>query len=188
VSFSAIGDNYLEGGSQNQNRGSLTYLRVRSSGSNRALVQFDANSVSAAATGMTLVSAKVRLYIETNGDNWGSSGRPVDIHGLAVPWTEPGSTWNCAHDTNLANSSPDCSPTWGGGTFQVTPSDSIVHSNGQLGWVEWDVTSDVQAVIASPGTSYGWIVKLANEGQSGHVNYTSRDGATNHPTLVLTLQ
>ncbi len=56
---------------------------------------------------------------------------------------------------------------------------------GLTGWVAFDVTSDIAAVLA--GTPhYGWLVKKTDEAQSGQVNYTARDGdSTQQPQLVV---
>ena len=58
------------------------------------------------------------------------------------------------------------------GTFAPATAAGIVHVNGLLGPISWDVTSDVLA-----GAQYGWIVKKTREDLSGRVHYYSREGA-----------
>jgi hypothetical protein len=186
ITLTTTGDDYLRSGSANTNDGTATFIRVQQSGSNRALVQFDAASLTSQVGSKTVATAKLRLYIESNGDNWSASGRTVDVHRLSVAWTELGATWNCPIDTNLGNSSADCATQWAGGTYVATASASLLHTNGLLGWVEWDVTADVVAMVASPSTNYGWIVKKTLETQNGRADYTSREGASNHPQLYVT--
>jgi hypothetical protein len=47
--------------------------------------------------------------------------------------------------------------------------------------VQWDVTADVVAGAT------GWVIKKTNEGQSGQVAYSSKEG-TAPPQLILTLE
>lgn len=70
--------------------------------------------------------------------------------------------------------------------FVSTPVDIVVHSNGLDGWIEFDVTADVQGFL-NGNPNYGWLIKKTNEGQSGSVEYSSKDGA-NPPELVITAQ
>lgn len=188
ITLTPTGDTYLRSGNANQNQGTATFLRVQSSNPNRSLVQFDAANLASQVGSNTVATAKLRLYIGTNGNNWGASGRTVDVHRLSVTWTELGATWNCAIDTNTANSSADCASQWAGGTFVATASASLLHTNGLTGWVEWDVTADVVAMVASPSTNFGWIVKKTAEGSAGQADYTSREGGANAPQLVVTFQ
>jgi len=185
VTLNPDGDTYLKSGTPNNNQGGELFLRVQQSGSNRALVQFDPVEMSNAAVGKTLHKAALRLYIQDNGNNWGGSGRTVDVHRLTTAWTEFGATWNCPDDTNTGNSQPDCPAQWDGGAFAGSPTDSVLHTNGLLGWVEWDVTADVSAMLAAPEANHGWIVKKTEEGQTGRVDYTSREGGANGPQLFL---
>jgi hypothetical protein len=184
----ASADTYLKSGSPNQNQGIETDLRVQSSGNNRALVGFDAAAILSAVGGGSLVEARLELYVESNANNWGASGRTVDAHRLLTVWTEDGATWSCAIDAVPTNSKADCSPTWSGGTFAEEPSDSLVHANGLVGWVSFDVTADVRNQLAG-GVGYGWLVKKTEEGQSGQVEYASREGTPGQePRLVLVVE
>jgi hypothetical protein len=190
ASVFADADTYLKKGSPNKNQGTETILRIQKSGPNRALVRFDQAAIAAVVGTGTLTQAKLRLNIDFNGNNWGSTGRGVAVHRMTQAWTETGATWNCPDDTNTGNGSPDCvqwvmndSSQW---PFAAAPSDVVIHQNGQLGAVEWDVTSDVQAYLAGTATNEGWLIKKVDEGETGKVDYSSREG-TFAPELVLTI-
>lgn len=180
-------DTYLKKGTPNKNQGSETILRVRQSGPNRALVRFDQTDIENRVGAGTLLSAKLRLTIVSNGNNWGSTGGEVGVHRMTQTWTEYGATWNCPDDINTSNSSADCAE-WdmNGNTqfpFVVTPTATALQVNGQEGAVEWDVIADVQAFLAGTA-NHGWLVKKVEENQSGRMDYSSREGAF-PPELVL---
>jgi hypothetical protein len=185
TTFDAVGDTYLRGGSANQSQGSASVLEVQSSGHHRALVQFDATQMQSTLAGATLRSATLQLYVQSNGRNWGSTGRTVESHRLTTAWQESSATWNCPSDGNLTNSQPDCATQWAGGAFAATPSATVLHTNALQGWVSYDVTSDVAAFLAGAG-NYGWLLKKTDEGASGRIDYVSREGAAGQrPRLVV---
>jgi uncharacterized repeat protein (TIGR01451 family) len=184
--LAALKDSFLRQGNNDTNEGANERLRIQNSGNNRAVVAFDLSGVATSG----LVSATLVLNIAENIDNWGPTGRPVDVHRLLVDWTEgngrnlifagggpavrgtgPGVTWHCATDTDINNSVPD-GPLWNGGTFAAATAPSVLHLNGLTGEVSWDVTADVLA-----GASFGWLVKKQDEGQNGQARYYSREGA-----------
>ena len=41
----------------------------------------------------------------------------------------------------------------------------------KVGWVEWDVTSDVAAFLAGTAVNHGLVVKNYVETQSGHADF-----------------
>lgn len=184
-------DTYLRQGAPNQNQGADTILRIQASGNNRILVAFSTSDLVTAVAGKSLVSAKLVFKISDNADNWGTTGRLLDIHRLTSQWTELGATWNCAVDAVPTNGSPNCS----GSTqwemngpsprpWVTTPSASVLITNGLSGSVTIDVTADVAAFLAGSAANYGWIVKKQNEGATGHIEFSSRETAT-PPRLVL---
>lgn len=190
VSLPASADSYIQSGQPNKNNNSDTFIRVQESGSNRGLVRFDQTAIASAVGSAGLASAKLRLSIASNGNNWGSSGGTVGAHRLSVAWSETGATWNCPSDSNLANSAADCSPTWNmtnsaSWPFQQTPAAVVTIQNGQSGWVEWDVTADVAAFLAGTAQNQGWMVRKMNESAAGKADFSSREGA-NPPQLVIT--
>ena len=182
------GDTYLRSGSANQNQGAERFLRLQASGNNRALLRVSTADLTAAVGTGRLVTATLELYIQSNGDNWGPDGRTVDVHRLVADWSEAGATWNCGVDADPGNSHADCDPQWDGGTYADEPTDTVLHANGQTGWVEFDVTEDVAAFLAGE-PNFGWLVKKTEENQNGKVDYTSREGAAGQrPKLVLLVE
>jgi len=93
--LTASGDTYLRGGAQNQNSGTELFLRIQSSGPNRVLVRFDQAAIAGSIGVQRVVaSARLDLVVSSNGSNWGSSGRTIDVDRVTAPWTELGATWN----------------------------------------------------------------------------------------------
>jgi len=186
-------DTYIRQGNPNQNQGAELILRLQASGKNRALVRWDPQAIGGAISGDSLVAARLELTIATNADNWGTTGRAVDLHRLTQTWAETGATWNCADDTNPANSAADCA----GATawamdgpdprpWATTPTATRLITNGLRGVVTFDVTADVRAVSSGGGAQHGWILKKTDDGASGHVEFGSRESGSS-PRLVLTL-
>ncbi len=173
LTLPVVADTYLRDGAPNQSQGTDTLLRIRSSRKNRALVRFDLAGVEDLVD--DLHSATLELFVETNGNNWGTSGRAVGAHALGAAWSEAGATWNCPADSNPANSQPDCSPQWNGGNFDAAPTDTLLVTNGLIGWVSFDVTADLLEAL-SGGEHHGWLLKKAAENQSGLVEFTSNEG------------
>ncbi|MFQ5960641.1 MAG: DNRLRE domain-containing protein, partial [Candidatus Methylomirabilales bacterium] len=171
----------------NKNQGDRDILRLRALLKNRTLVQFDQAAIATAVTGNTLVSAKLRLYIDSTLI-FTESGKDVAVHRMMQGWTESGATWKCPDDTDTSNHTPNCitwnmndSSQW---PFAATPTAVVLHQKGQTGWVEWDVTTDVAQFLAGTANNFGWIVKQLNEGTVGQAKYSSREGAF-PPELVL---
>ncbi|MGH9258724.1 MAG: DNRLRE domain-containing protein, partial [Acidimicrobiales bacterium] len=139
------------------------------------------------------MAARLELTIAANADNWGSTGRTVDLHRLTQAWTETGATWNCADDTNPGNPVADCS----GATawamdgpdprpYVATPTATRLITNGLRGVVTFDVTVDVRGLSTGGGAPHGWILKKTDEGASGQVEFGSRESGS-PPRLVVTL-
>ena len=186
ATLTAIADSYLRQGQPNQNQGGESLLRVRQSGNNRALVRFDASELAAIVGTGSVLAAHLELHVADNGDNWSSEGREVGAHRVIGAWTELEATWNCGADTDVTNQQPDCSPQWDGGSFEPVASDLLLHTNGLEGRVSFDVTADVQAFLAGVATDRGWLIKKAQEGSSGRVDYSSREtGAATAPRLTV---
>jgi Glucodextranase, domain B len=184
VTLQTVGDTDLRGGEADRNTGAEPVLRVRESGPNRALVQFDASALASTLAGATLVSASLELHIGLNGRNWGKTGRPVEAHRLTGTWTELGATWDCPNDSNATNREPDCATPWAGGSFAPAPTASVLHTRDLTGWVTFDVTADV-AAFAAGGPDFGWLLKKTDETQSGRVDYDSREGTAGDATRLV---
>ena len=180
VTLISAGDTTLKQGTPNTNQGAETLLRIQQGGTQRVLVRFDQQALEQAIGSSSIRSAKLRLFITANGNNWGTDGHEVNVHRLTQAWTEAGATWNCPNDTNTGNGSPDCNPGWemGGSSlppFAIAPTHVILHQNNQTGWVEWDVTGDVRKFLAHQATNHGWIIRKDDEGATGQVDYASRE-------------
>jgi hypothetical protein len=171
--LTAAADAYVRGGAPNTNEGASPFIRLQASGDNRGLVRFSQADLQALVGSGTVVSAKLRLTIADNGDNWGATGRTVDLHRLTAAWAEgngfndgaasptrgtgSGTTWNCAVDGAINDQQATCSgaTAWEMGKpnqpqlhpWAATPTATAVIANGQRGAVEWDVTADVRAFL-----------------------------------------
>lgn len=185
----STGDTYFTGdGHKNDNHGSDSYIRLKhpSAGFSHIVLRFSQSDIATAIGSATLVSAKLKLFIETNNNNWGN-GTNVDVHRLTQDWGEMQATWNCAFDTNTANSNQDCATSWNGGTYSTPQTASIWQTNNLTGWVEFDVTSDIQAFLSGIA-NYGWLVRKRSTSAQGMLDFTSREGNANQtPRLELTL-
>ncbi len=208
VTLEPAADTYLRSGDANTNEGGSVFLRVRESGDNRTLVKFSQSELAALAGGRTLVWALLEADIQHNGDNWGTTGRTVDVHRMTSDWTEgngkvagtnpsnrgtgSGATWNCATDTDIANQAKNCSSEWdmsGSGTrpWETNATSSVLIENLQTGTVSWNVTGDTAAFLSGTSDNYGWVVRKTSESQSGLVEFDSRESG-NLPRLVLALE
>ena len=205
ATFNSAGDTYLKSGEPNRNEGAGIFMRIRASGNNRSLVRFDQSALQSTIGSHQILSAKLRLTITDNGNNWGTTGRTVDVHRLLSDWAEgngtesnrgtgPGATWNCATDSNIANQNDDCtgSTAWNMNNSSLWPfvsaatATTTITSN-QSGTVEFDMTSDVQSFMSGSSQNYGWLVKKTNEGQSGQVSFGTKEN-TAVPQLVVIYQ
>jgi len=173
-------------------QGTEPILRLRASGNNRALLRLDSAAVATAVGSGTVTSARLEPTIVLNADNWGATGRTIDLHRLTQAWTEAGATWNCGDDLDPGNQKPDCPLTaWemggaGPHPWIATPTATRLITNGLQGVITFDVTADVQAMLGA-GSHPGWILKKTEEGPSGRVEFGSRESAT-PPRLVLEIQ
>jgi hypothetical protein len=181
-------DTYLRQGAPNQNQGSETVLRLQQSGKNRSLLRLDPAEVASLLEGATVHSARLELFIADNGSNWGPAARTIDLHAVSDPWSEFGATWNCADDADPADQQPGCSPQWGGGSFEADPVAGVLITSDLTGWVDFDVTAGV-AAIAEGADHDGWLLKKGAEGQSGRVEFVSREGgAPEQPAVVVVFE
>ncbi len=208
VTLEAQKDSFLRKGAKNTNEGENTILMVQKAGNKRTLVSFDLSE----HEGMEATSAKLRLYVTYNGGNWGKhNDRMIDVHKLLSDWTEgnganfvpknldeddeptknrgtgPGVTWACSTDANISNKKTDCNPKWNGGNFAGAITDSEIITSATSGWIEFDVTVDVNSIIAQHEGNFGWLIKKSNEGNSGRIAFASSEHAdpSIQPQLVL---
>jgi hypothetical protein len=207
VTFNASGDSYVRSGQDNHNYGAGQFMNIQSSGNNRSLVKFDQSELQNTIGSGTVLSATLQVTITDNSNNWGATGRTVDIHRMVASWDEGngtensrgtgnGNTWNCATDSNIANTSKNCSGSneWEMGQpnnpqvhpWTQTATDTKTITNNQTGVVEYDVTADVTSFMNGTD-NYGWLLKKTNEGQNGQVSFGTRESSS-VPQLVVTYQ
>jgi hypothetical protein len=183
----AAADSILAPNSKHLNDGANTLLVVDT---HRTVVAFDLTGISPSGLSRVIL----RLTLAEPAASWGSGGRFVSVHRLAVPFAEgnghwyeepsstrtrgtsSGTTWTCAVDSIIANNSADCSASWSGGTAGPAAA-SARHTNGLTGPVEWDVTAEVLEALSENATSIQWLIRRAVESQNGRAIYHSRDGA-----------
>lgn len=188
TSVPALADTTLRQHQANQNRGQDEQLRLGWSQGSRALVYFDPAAIAAAVGSGTLVSAHLELWVEGTGESWPTGTQHVGAHRVTVAWTEAGATWNCAIDTRPSGNQADCDPLWSGGTFVAQSAASAPHTQQTRGLVRFDVTADVALFLAGTANQ-GWLLRKANEAQSGRIDYVSREGGVaKRPRLVLAVE
>jgi hypothetical protein len=153
-----VADTFIKDNGQNENEGLGTNLRVQHPDRySHLLVKFSQSDLLSTIGTNHVVSANLRLYIETNFNNWGS-GSMIDVHRLSVDWEETSATFNCNIDTNIGNTIADCEEEWDGGFYDKYISAGLLHQNNQTGWKSYDVTSDVQ-IIQNEYEHYGWLIR-----------------------------
>jgi hypothetical protein len=185
----AAADSILAPNSKHLNDGANTLLVVDT---HRTVVAFDLTGISPSGLSRVIL----RLTLAEPAASWGSGGRFVSVHRLAVPFAEgnghwyeepsstrtrgtgPGTTWTCAVDSIIANNSANCNSSWSGGAAAAGPAAaSARHTNGLTGSVEWDVTAEVLEALSENATSIQWLVRRAVESLSGRAIYHSKDSA-----------
>ncbi|RLG81320.1 MAG: hypothetical protein DRO09_02110, partial [Thermoprotei archaeon] len=138
-------DSYVSEYSPDDNYGSNNELSIqdRDGVTNRVFIRFDLSSLPSEAT---ILLANVRLYYYSYyQDN--PSGKQTDIHRVLESWDESTITWNNQPSyASVATSSTDMPSSYG--------------------WVEWNVTDDVQGMVDGTYDNYGWCIKFHTEGLS----------------------
>ncbi len=213
ITLAPTKDSFLRRDIQNINEGANTRLSIRRGGNRFVVSAFDLTDVQTAITGgKTLVSAKLRLFVTANSKNWGKNGRLLNAHMLLADWTEgngsnakvslkenengnkksdrvrgtgAGVTWRCATDTDIADNQQDCVTRWNGGSFNTTPTAQVLIRNSTAGYIEFDVTADVQNFLNATFPNFGWLIKKASQAFSGQLWFASRESTTNQPQLVV---
>jgi hypothetical protein len=155
----ASADSWLNEASPTSNLGSDSLLKVTSKTPNantRAMVQFNLPSL---PSGCSVTGATLRLYNKSP-----VSGRTLEAYANAAAWTETGVTW--------ANQPA----TTGSASSAATPSSA--------GWMQWDVTIQVQSMYS--GSNNGFKVRDQTEnGPSVEQQFDSRESGANLPQLVV---
>jgi len=190
----SVKDSFVREGLQTSNEGSNDVLRVMGTGptNNRVLIGFDDTQIGTVLEERSLDSAKLRIFVVDNDGRW-QEGQSVIVRSLTENWdegiganapfanfvgTQRGVTWDCSSEDK------DCT-NWDGGSFEATVTDSVIISNGVSGsWIEFDVTSDIEAYL-NGAPNYGWIIMKSDEDSSGRINIAARETQTNTPQLEL---
>ena len=170
---------------------------IRTSFLRRALIAADLSSIPADAV---VVSARLEMVVERSGGNfgdiayglhrlqrdWGEGEAliPDEPGGLGAPAAAGDATWNDALFTEEAWATP-------GGDFDAAA--SATANAGQQGatviWEGPNLTADVQAWVADPGSNFGWIILTPDEGIIQRVKkFFSSEALVNRPVLVVETQ
>jgi hypothetical protein len=140
------------------NHGTETALAIRSSllQNRRTLVRFPLPSIPARCS---VTAATLRLFA-----NASQGPRTLQAIRLNGAWTEGGVTW----------------------LNQPPTTGSAATSSSGTGWIQWTVTSQVQAMYS--GTNQGFLVRDAAEDAvtAASQSYSSREASSNRPELVVT--
>jgi len=190
-------DAFLKDGNGNVNEGANSILQLK--GNARPVIAFDQTLLEQTIEQRPIINATLRLFIEDVGGNLGS-GQQTNLHKLNEFWEEgnaaksggairgtgSGVTWKCPVDSDISDNRPDCSIQWDGGIFNATVSDSITLSNSLEGqFIEFNLTGDVQSILNSGSTDFGWLMKKQNDEGAGTVSFTSKEGTANNPELII---
>jgi hypothetical protein len=119
-----------------------------------------------------------------------------EFNSLKTRGSGAGVTWKCAIDSEIQNQQTDCSTHWDGATYSSIPTDTVTIFKDNpptgtvktVGWIEFDVTDDLQAFLGSTEQNFGWIIRKTNEGDPGLVEFSSGESGANMPELVLVFE
>lgn len=156
-------DSYVDQNKPTLNYGGDNDFRVRSitlspsAGNQRAFVQFDMSGIPANSL---IRFAKLQLYMYEAP----SASRTYDAQRLTASWVETSINWN--NQPAVAAS------------VSATATTGIVANS----WVEWDVTSDVQAIANGTLTNYGW--RIADHAESSPTDQQARFRAREYTSVT----
>jgi hypothetical protein len=184
VTLPVSADTFITAKSPDREHGRAATLRVAKSGPSRALVEFDAASLTAAVGGNQVLAAQLQLGIAANAKNWGSAGRTLGVYRLTTAWSEAAATWDCPADTNLDNAVPDCAAPWNGSSFVAAPTATALITRQTTGSVSLDVTADVSAFLAGTADD-GWLVAKTDEALAGRIDFVSREASSGHAAQLI---
>ena len=75
------------------------------------------------------------------------------------------------------------------GSYVSTATDSVLITNDMINqFIEFDVTSDVQAYLDGTKSNFGWIIKKGDEAFNGSVEFVSKENGVNNPELFLVFE
>lgn len=159
VVFAVSIDAWVDQNSPTSNKGTDAVMKLQAKGpsdNNRILVRF--NLPTSPPPGCQIQTATLRMFAPS-----AVNGRTLQALRLTGNWTEYGVTWN---------------------NQPATAGPAATTSSGQ-GWREWDVATQVQAMITSG--NHGFLIRDASEGGGGfEQQFHAREKNENVPQLVIT--
>lgn len=154
------------------NQGLSAELKIQPTTSTaRSLTYFDLNSLMGQVTATDIALVQLSFNVTLNDGNWSSGQGPstqVEVASLLNSWQEGSVTWN-----SIAGSMGNVV-------------DSQVASRINSGNLQFDVTTEVQAILNGNQINYGWLVKKVRENSGGTLIFDSREGPS-APRLIVTL-
>lgn len=160
VTLNPTKDAYIDQRRKRSNYGSSIRLEVKSykrrRENKRVFICFDLSSIPPRST---IRSATLRLYMYSPP----ASSRIYELHRVIEDWQENTITWE---------NQPIVSAVASG----------TVNTGTKIGWLEWNVTSDVQDFINATLTNHGWRIKDAAE--DSPIAYTAKFYSREFPTRV----
>ncbi|MBW2974170.1 DNRLRE domain-containing protein, partial [Candidatus Woesearchaeota archaeon] len=189
-SITASKDSYINQYVNTENNGARLGLRVGKAGTAtrrlRTLIEFNLSSIPGDAV---ITNAVLSLYYSEDID--ASGNRIHGVHRVLESWEE-GSGLGDTNDANINGTTWDerwYSQNWAsaGGSFNSTATDTqTVGDSESYGWIEWNVTSDVQYFLGNPGSNFGWLIKDTDEATLStrkYYNSTEDPDASSWPKL-----
>ncbi|MBI5853552.1 MAG: DNRLRE domain-containing protein [Planctomycetes bacterium] len=160
----------------------------------RGLIAFDV--AAAVPPGSTIVSARLELSVAQTR----STNRACTVHRVTSDWGEAGSVAGSGQGGGGIAMPGDATwdyafwptTTWlvagGGGDFLATASAStVVGFTGRFAWSSAQLTADVQAMLDTPGSNFGWLLRTDETVISTARAFHSREAlvAANRPSLTI---
>lgn len=156
----ASADSWIDQAAPTTNKGADSVMKVTTKSPNlntRAMVQYNLPSL---PSGCSVTGATLRIYNKSP-----ISGRTLEAYANGAAWTENGVTWNNQPATT------------GSASTAATPNSA--------GWMQWDVTTQVQGMYS--GSNNGFKVRDQTENGPGtEQQFESIESGANVPELVVT--
>lgn len=170
IVYTPSDDTYIDEYTPNQGdiNGTKEYLLLRNMNLSGweldTLVMFDLSSIPIAAT---VESARLHFYYYLYSDS-DPTGNPIKAHRITSAWSESTTSWNTRP------------------VYDPTETDTV-SMPASYGWMQWDVTGDVQDFIDGTETNYGWQIMNATASGNSMIRFYPKEYADSdyHPYLEL---